>query len=438
LSKDLVSEFVSSYTREFDFYREAARLCSDRCERSLAERGIKAIVSHRAKRPNNLLTKLLKRDAQKNYMTLAEIRRDIPDLAGVRIALYFPGDRDRVRVIVSERFCVTDQKTFPRDGKRRPGKRFDGYCADHYRVELFEIALDEEKKQYSNAIIEIQVGSVLMHGWSEVEHDLVYKPESGELSEDEHAILDELNGMVIAGEIALERLQRAVERRLGQDNARFESHYDLAVFLHKWLRGTSLTSEPPMGRIDILWELLRKANLTDASDLGHFLQEHVSISEEIPLSDQISDSILEQKPELYKSYVDIQTASAIFDDWSLNSGPTANRAEAFGNFLSSWIILERAFYLIGSGLTPSPTSSDINVRDMPRIAQEIGLAPEAIATLMQVRMTRNQLVHGANIPSSVSLRESTSELNVILRSLSVHPDAKVRAAYEDARRPLGE
>ena len=48
-----------------------------------------------------------------------------------------------------------------------------------------------------------------MHAWSEVEHDLVYKPLNGTLSEEELAILDELNGLVLAGEIALERLHIA-------------------------------------------------------------------------------------------------------------------------------------------------------------------------------------------------------------------------------------
>ena len=47
-----------------------------------------------------------------------------------------------------------------------------------------------------------------MHAWSEVEHDLVYKPLAGDLSEEELAILDEINGLVLTGEIALERLQK--------------------------------------------------------------------------------------------------------------------------------------------------------------------------------------------------------------------------------------
>ncbi|WP_213202479.1 hypothetical protein [Erwinia rhapontici] len=41
---------------------------------------------------------------------------------------------------------------------------------------------------------------MLMHARSEVEHELVYKPFQGNLSREEHMILDEINGLVLAGE----------------------------------------------------------------------------------------------------------------------------------------------------------------------------------------------------------------------------------------------
>ena len=68
--------------------------------------------------------------------------------------------------------------------------------------------LPENDKRYAESLIEIQVASALMLTWAEVEHDLVYKPFSGELSYEECQILDELNGLVLAGEIALQRLQK--------------------------------------------------------------------------------------------------------------------------------------------------------------------------------------------------------------------------------------
>ena len=46
-------------------------------------------------------------------------------------------------------------------------------------------ALTQANKRYAEAAVEIQVASVLMHAWAEVEHDLVYKRLEGELSDDE-------------------------------------------------------------------------------------------------------------------------------------------------------------------------------------------------------------------------------------------------------------
>ena len=66
---------------------------------------------------------------------------------------------------------------------------------------------EESDKRYTEARVEVQVASVLMHAWSEVEHDLIYKPLEGELSH--YDVTHMLNGLVASGEIALEQLQRA-------------------------------------------------------------------------------------------------------------------------------------------------------------------------------------------------------------------------------------
>ena len=50
--------------------------------------------------------------------------------------------------------------------------------------------LNESQKKYESARIEIQVASLIMHAWSEVEHDLIYKPMQGTLSEEELSILE--------------------------------------------------------------------------------------------------------------------------------------------------------------------------------------------------------------------------------------------------------
>ena len=58
---------------------------------------------------------------------------------------------------------------------------------------------------------------------------------SGTLSNEELAILDELNGLVLTGEIALERLQEAGNARIRSKNATLNSQYELASYLYNYL-----------------------------------------------------------------------------------------------------------------------------------------------------------------------------------------------------------
>lgn len=433
LSK-VVSDFIGTYAREYDYYQSAAALCSVRCEQLLATQGVRAIVSHRAKRPNKLHAKLLQRNKDKNYKDNDEIRADIPDLAGVRIALYFPADRDKVKAILGEHFDVLKVKNFPERMKlRKDSKRFDGYHADHYRVLMPETALEDGENSYAAAAIEIQVGSVLMHAWAEVEHDLVYKPESGMPSEEEHAILDELNGMVIAGEIALERLQKAVERRLsGAHDAKFDNHYELAAFLHKWMRGSVPDgSEPAVGRVDILWELLRKADLNSSDKLRLLLPDAAAAANGPPLSDQIADVVLARNPELYSYYGPLQSNLAAPEIYPQASPQATARADQMSEFLSAWITLERTFRVLGADLT----STKRGYVDPLTGARSLDLSPAALDTIAGVRRLRNNLVHGIEIPPRKILLEATESLNSVFNELENHPEARVREALSQAKDP---
>ena len=213
----VIREFMEYYKKKLDYYREAARFCAQLCETNMEQMGIRTIVTSRAKKPERLRDKLEKRALGKKYRSLKEITEDIADLSGVRIALYFPGDLYKVQQFIESTFMVRECKVFPetfenqRDQEMEYKKRFSGYWATHYRINIKEKDLPENNKKYADTIIEIQVASALMHAWAEVEHDLVYKPYSGELSYEEYQILDELNGLVLAGEIALEvRLVRSL------------------------------------------------------------------------------------------------------------------------------------------------------------------------------------------------------------------------------------
>ncbi|MEI7084764.1 RelA/SpoT domain-containing protein [Pectobacterium versatile] len=227
--------FMSRYRKEYDFYNNLAKKACEQLENELVSAGVRAIVSHRAKGIDSLKRKIEKRNSDsgsKPYGSADDIYKDIVDLSGVRVALYFPADMDIVESIIEKNFSITNIKEFPRDSTQNKdnesiySKRFSGYAAKHFRVCL--MGNDRYSKDHK---IEIQVASVLMHAWSEVEHDLIYKPSQGKLSKEELMILDEINGLVISGNIALERLQSAGAERVAESNYEFKNHYDLSLFI---------------------------------------------------------------------------------------------------------------------------------------------------------------------------------------------------------------
>lgn len=232
LNNNLIEQFMSIYMKEYDYYDKLSSNVRLELEKSLSDAGVRAIVSSRAKDFESLRNKLIKRNSSTDhddYRNIKDIYDDIVDLAGVRVALYFPGDMDKVSSIIHGLYEVIISKVFPDvKSEKKEGiyqKKFDGYHAVHFRIKK------TDKTRYSNTPVEIQVASVLMHAWSEVEHDLVYKPLSGGISKEELMILDEINGMMISGNISLERLQTAMVERVNKQDYIFQNHYDLAAYL---------------------------------------------------------------------------------------------------------------------------------------------------------------------------------------------------------------
>jgi ppGpp synthetase/RelA/SpoT-type nucleotidyltranferase len=215
----LIEAFVKLYKHEFEYFNKVAEEVNDQLADALQEAGIKAAVTFRAKKPRKLRAKLQKRNETRNYQSFQDIYNDIVDLAGVRVGLYLPADREAVGEIIDQAFTsMRKPKNFPED--RGPGDGL-GYIATHYLVRLKPETLHKDELQYADTNVEIQVASVLMHAWSEVTHDLIYKPEKGTLTPEEIAMIDDLNKIVQEGEATLTRLQHSVENRQ-QTDLRFE------------------------------------------------------------------------------------------------------------------------------------------------------------------------------------------------------------------------
>jgi len=407
----LIEEFIARYRKEYDFYDQTARLAAQTLELALQSAGIRSIVTYRAKALVRLEAKCRQRAPLKNYASVDDIYRDIVDLAGVRVALYFPGERDQVDRFIKQLFVVTTApKEFPDGATPAYTKRFSGYSAIHYRVQLREAALSEAHKRYAEARIEIQVASVLMHAWAEVEHDLVYKPSEGTLSEDEYGILDELNGVVMAGEISLERLQKAGEARVAAGGRKFTNHYDLAA--HILSRTTGLLGGPladsVLGRVDLLFKLLTRLDLASPDQIKQHLNAVRLDTERRPIAEQIIDRFLAEDDARYKIYEEVRAS----DRAERFAGPEMQAAIGF--FLTQWTEFERLLSRLEPQIEPRRilwASSDLLAR--------LGLDQESCADVERIRRLRTRLVHGPlEAPDSADLWEAAHRLQNILARLT--------------------
>ncbi|MER6220952.1 RelA/SpoT domain-containing protein [Streptomyces sp900105755] len=415
----LIEEFIERYTKEYDFYSQAARLVAQTLEKELHSTGIRCIVSYRAKDVERLGDKCRRRAPSKRYQSTSDIFADIADLAGVRVALYFPGEQEQVEKLITQLFIQLEaRKVFPEEDGAERDKRFAGYSAVHYRVQLREQSLGELDKRYAKARIEIQVASVLMHAWSEVQHDLAYKQLGGDLSDQERAIIDQLNGLMIAGEISLQMLQQAGESRVARNERNFLNHYELAAHLLSHANGLfgRPVGDAGLGRVDRLFDLLKQINKTTPAELAPYLESLHGELEMRPLAEQVIDALLSEEPSLYKNY------NATRDNLSSGNRSASNEeieaAQALRRFLQSWVKLEDLLNeLAPQSLVGSSKRSKLPIL---QLLQVVSLPPGLKGEIEILRRLRNSVVHGRGDALMSNLTASAQQLDEIIAEIEAN------------------
>ncbi len=411
----IINEFIDQYNKEYDYYQKLSQIVSNKIEDQLFKRGIKAIVSFRAKKPERLLDKLVKRNDKKKYKNLNEIYEDIVDLAGIRVSLYFPSERELLNEIINEIFDVKLKKDFP-DNTHTPKytKRFSGYWATHYRVQLKEHHLT---KRYQNTLAEIQVASVLMHAWSEVEHDLVYKPYSGELSKEELSILDEINGLVLAGEIALERLQSAMALRT-EKSSKIDDKYELTNYIFNYFKNKENIK---FGNTYLINNFLKTNEKIDTKLLNEYLnlinlEDKESISNQL-LDIYMNDSNAIQK-DLIKKYIK-----------NLNL-PNSN-TPIFERFLKCWTVLdETSLILTSDEYKFDKMKFKYSGNRFDLLLKKNYITSEELNIILDLRVLRNELVHNLKVPKVLNT-DFESLMTITRKLINKVEDKKSREKLED-------
>jgi hypothetical protein len=116
-------------------------------------------------------------------------------------------------------------------GRPNPDEKKTQGRAKHYRAVHCQARLKTEELQGTNSNLagtscEIQVCSMLAHVWNEIEHDLGYKPETGDLSERELDCLDALGQLARAGDVVIKTLLEANRERVAASETPFGSQFD--------------------------------------------------------------------------------------------------------------------------------------------------------------------------------------------------------------------
>ena len=407
---ELINQFIEDYKSKFNYYDMAARLGAKLLEEALRSSGIRAMVTSRAKNPSRLKVKVEQRSRKRGvfYQTLAEIYEDIADLSGVRVSLYFPGDREKADKVINTLFAVREIRSFPNESKPPTyNKRFSGYWANHYRVQMREEQLDARQKKYAQVRLEIQVASVLMHAWSEVEHDLIYKPLKGALSEEELSILDELNGLVLSGEIALERLQAAGDKRIQSTTAAFSNQYDLASYLYNYLNSSPPSSDIKvrMGNVELLFRLLNRLKLDSVQELGQILKSLRLQNDRRTVCQQLTDRILSGNSRRYALYLELHP---------LSENMPEERKQALEHFIDLWIALESSLNRLIRRRSPKSRGNAMQAACVKRIKVFSSEDLEIFSRLLGIR---NYLIHGIEIPGTDQLNHMCDELVYLMDQL---------------------
>ncbi|KAI1271646.1 hypothetical protein F5Y07DRAFT_382258 [Xylaria sp. FL0933] len=256
---DIIDNFMTIYRREHDEWSRLKDTAIEICIAGLEETGVAGNVTGRVKTNESLMKKLRKRSLVKAYLNHETIMSDQLDFVGLRIALYFPDQRECVIKMLKDKFVYQSTRPFERDWKpHEPGiyqNMFGQYAANHIWVCLHGRDRDSGGKYASNRL-EIQLRSVLMDAWAGISHDLEYKALSGDLTVTELKLLDALKGHVEVGELMLEQLHRVHRKRIETENETITSSRELGEVLVNSIPESQLANAQ-IGDLDALLVVLK-------------------------------------------------------------------------------------------------------------------------------------------------------------------------------------
>lgn len=170
-SKD-IQLAVERYEREYDRYVKLAEVVYERCLQIVEEKGLRATVQRRTKKPTSLRKKLLKVSRKSppdsRFDTVDAVFTSMGDLAAVRVGTYLESDRTTMVEELKRAFeFLPGTADHPNPDEKNKSGRAQHYRAIHCQVVLKgEDAQNPKNSNIATTSCEIQVCSMLAHVWN--------------------------------------------------------------------------------------------------------------------------------------------------------------------------------------------------------------------------------------------------------------------------------
>jgi len=118
-----------------------------------------------------------KTERQHQFLKYKDPLKEITDLSGIRVVVYYTDDVDKVARIIEREFLIDRENSLDKGSLLKP-QEF-GYRSVHYVVSISESRQELcEWNNFTGFKAEIQIRTVLQHAWAAIDHKLRYKKES--------------------------------------------------------------------------------------------------------------------------------------------------------------------------------------------------------------------------------------------------------------------
>lgn len=159
-------KIIQAYFSQYPFYLRLGENVKDALENFLAEKKIETVsVKYRIKKLEQFLEKI----DRKKYSDPFE---QMNDICGIRIICYFQNDIKNIEEIIKREFEIIEKEN--KVESYSPHKF--GYRSNHFVLKIKKAwTKTPNYKGLENLKIELQIRTILMHSWAEIEHKLAYK-----------------------------------------------------------------------------------------------------------------------------------------------------------------------------------------------------------------------------------------------------------------------